>query len=113
HRLVSLLHRAGAIPMRNTWLFFGACAGQPERLRALVDNLVRILLGVRGPILEVGEVEPAYFDDCIAGVRGWAGRPDAAFWYAVSWAEGSRPAGDEYVEPAAEPDRRGTTGKRL
>src|SRR5213595_4141961 len=29
-RLVSLLHEAGAQPVRATWIFFGACAGQPN-----------------------------------------------------------------------------------
>ncbi len=30
HRLVSLLHSAGAEPTRNTWLFFGAARGSPN-----------------------------------------------------------------------------------
>ena len=81
HRLVSLLHQAGAEPERNTWLFFGACAGQADLLGAFVDNLVRILQGVRGPILDLGEVEPALFDGCLAGIRTWGERPDAALWY--------------------------------
>jgi ubiquinone/menaquinone biosynthesis C-methylase UbiE len=90
HRLVHLLHQAGAVPERNTWLFFGACGGQPGLLGAYVDNLVRILEGVRGPILELGEIEPAFFDGCIAELRRWGERPDAALWYATSWAEGRR-----------------------
>jgi SAM-dependent methyltransferase len=91
HRLVSLLHQAGAVPTRNTWLFFGACAGQPQLLSAYVDNLVRILQGVSGPILDLGEIDEAQFDSCIRAVRSWGMRPDAALWYAVSWAEGRRP----------------------
>ena len=91
HRLVSLLVEAGATPLRNTWLFFGACAGQPELLRAYVDNLVRILDGVRGPILALGEWDSAAFDACLAAIRSWGARPDAALWYATSWAEGYRP----------------------
>ena len=94
HRLVSLLHQAGAAPERNTWLFFGACAGQPGLLAACVDNLVRILQGVRGPILDLGEVEAAFFDGCVAAIRSWGERPDAALWYAISWAEGRRPSGE-------------------
>ena len=62
HRLISLLVQAGAQPQRNTWLFFGACAGQPELLGAYVENLVRILLGVREPILGLGEFDPNSFD---------------------------------------------------
>ena len=91
HRLVALLHEAGAAPARNTWLFFGSCAGHPD-LGAYVDNLVRVIDGVRGPILELGELDAGYFDDVLAALRRWGGRPDAGMWYAVSWAEGRRPA---------------------
>jgi SAM-dependent methyltransferase len=62
HRLVSLLVQAGALPRRNTWLFFGACAGQPELLTAYVDNLARVIDGVLEPILSLGEIEPLAFD---------------------------------------------------
>jgi SAM-dependent methyltransferase len=89
-RLVSLLVEAGALPQRNTWLFFGACAGQPELLAAYVDNLVRIMQGVREPILQLGEFEPVSFDQALAAIRDWGRRPDAAYWYAISWAEGRR-----------------------
>jgi ubiquinone/menaquinone biosynthesis C-methylase UbiE len=92
HRLVSLLHQAGAAPVRNTWLFFGSCAGHPG-LGAYVENLVRILNGVRQPIFDVGEVDAAGFDAGLAALREWGQRPDAAMWYAVSWAEGRRTLG--------------------
>jgi ubiquinone/menaquinone biosynthesis C-methylase UbiE len=92
HRLVAILVQAGAEPTRNAWPFFGACAGQRELLLGHVDNLARILEGVREPILALGEFEPATFDACISSIRDWAHRPDAAFWYAVSWAEGRRAA---------------------
>jgi len=91
HRLVAILVQAGAEPTRNAWPFFGACAGQPELLLGHVDNLVRILEGAREQILAVGEFEPATFEACIRSIRDWVHRPDAAFWYAVSWAEGRRP----------------------
>ena len=91
HRLVAILVQAGAQPTRNAWPFFGACAGQPKLLMGHVDNLVRILEGVREAILALGEFEPASFDACLRALREWAHRPDAAFWYAVSWAEGRRP----------------------
>jgi SAM-dependent methyltransferase len=90
-RLVSLLVEAGALPRRNTFLFFGACAGQPELLAAYVDNLVRIMQGARDPILRLGEFEPAGFDHVLQAVGDWGRRPDAAYWYAISWAEGVRP----------------------
>ncbi|MSR54183.1 MAG: methyltransferase domain-containing protein [Gemmataceae bacterium] len=90
HRLVSLLHQAGALPQRNTWLFFGACAGQPELFHTCVENIVGILLGVREPILKLGDFEEISFDRCIASFREWGQRPDAAMWYGISWVEGLR-----------------------
>jgi ubiquinone/menaquinone biosynthesis C-methylase UbiE len=94
-RLVSLLVQAGARPRRNTFLFFGACAGQPELLAAYVDNLIRIMQGAREPILSLGEFEATSFDQALAAVREWGTRPDAAYWHAISWAEGERPAAGE------------------
>jgi ubiquinone/menaquinone biosynthesis C-methylase UbiE len=91
HRLVALLVQAGAKPTRNAWPFFGACSGQPDLLQGHVDNLIRILEGVRDPILQLGEFDPASFAACIESIRTWAKRPDAAFWYAVSYAEAIRP----------------------
>lgn len=89
HRLVSLLVEAGAAPVRNTWVFFGACAGQAE-MADYVENLARILEGVREPILRLGEHDEVGFDAAVAAVRAWGRRPEAALWYAVSWAEGRR-----------------------
>jgi SAM-dependent methyltransferase len=91
HRLVSLLVEAGAIPLRNTWIFFGACAGQPDLLAAYVDNLARILEGAREAILSLGDFDAAMMDECLAAFRRWGERGDAALWYAMSWAEGRRP----------------------
>ena len=90
HRLVAILVQAGAQPVRNAWPFFGACSGQRELLIGHVENLVRILEGVRGPILALGEFDEPTFETCLRNVRDWAHRPDAAFWYAVSWVEGRR-----------------------
>jgi len=91
HRLVSLLHQAGALPKRNTWLFFGACAGQPELFQTCVENIVGILQGVREQILKLGDFDDNAFDGCIDNFREWGQRPDAAMWYGISWAEGVRP----------------------
>jgi len=90
HRLVALLHEAGAKPTRNTWLFFGSCAGQTD-FRAYVENLIIILQGVRQTLLDMSLTDATVFDETIAAVRRWMQRPDAAFWYAISWAEGVRP----------------------
>jgi len=91
HRLVSILHDAGAIPVRNSWLFFGACGGQPELMKTCVENLISILEGTREPILSLGEVDASGFKQIIDAFREWGKRPDVAIWYAISWAEGKMP----------------------
>ena len=88
-RLVALLHEAGAQPVRATELFFGACAGE-ERFAALIENMTTLLLGAREPIVGGGLLGAGEFDAALAALGAWAARPDAAFWYAVSWAEGVR-----------------------
>jgi SAM-dependent methyltransferase len=88
-RLVQLLHQAGAEPRRNDWLFFGSCSGGPH-FDGFVQNLASILRGARPSIAALGfsenEIEAA-----VDSLREWRRRPDAAFWYAVAWAEGTRP----------------------
>jgi SAM-dependent methyltransferase len=90
-RLLSLLHVAGARPERNTLLFWGAAGGTP-RFDTLVTNLIHILLQSRELAIQAGLLDQTTFDEAIAALRVWAQRPDAAFWYAVSWAEGIRRA---------------------
>ncbi len=89
-RLVSLLHEAGVVPRRNTWIFFGGCSGQAI-FGDLVANMAGILDGAREAILQAGRIERAAFDQALAAFRAWRDRPDAALWFAVSWAEGIRP----------------------
>lgn len=89
-RLATLLHQAGAKPLRTSFLFFGACSGEPG-FRPLVENMVGLLFGAREPIVKGGLLEPEQFDRALDALRLWAGRPDAALWYAIFWAEGIRP----------------------
>jgi SAM-dependent methyltransferase len=88
-RLVSLLHEAGAAPARCTFLFFGACAGEP-RFPELIENMTGLLRGARDPIVGSGLLGAQEFDFAIEELGRWARRPDAAFWYAIFWAEGVR-----------------------
>jgi SAM-dependent methyltransferase len=90
-RLVSLLHEAGAAPVRNTWIFFGACAGAAD-FPIIVENLEKILLGARSLILTTAHIDEPTFDQTIVALEDWGRRPDAAFWFAMCWAEGTRPA---------------------
>ena len=109
-RLVALLHRAGARPRRNGWVFFGACAGDPL-FRGIVDNVAVLLRGTRGPILDAGILDPAAFDAALAALRRFGRRPDAAFWYAISWAEGIRPGGGPARRRAGRAPRRGSAAR--
>lgn len=88
-KLVSLLHETGAQPVRSNWLRFGACAGE-STFADVVANTVGIFLGARAQIVGGGLLEGDSFDRALDGLRAWAQRPDAAFWYAICWAEGTR-----------------------
>jgi SAM-dependent methyltransferase len=89
-RLVSLLYEAGAEPVRSTWIFFGACAGEPMFV-PLVENMARILEGARESIVGPGLVDAIAFGDSLRELRGWGQRPDAALWFSICWAEGRKP----------------------
>jgi SAM-dependent methyltransferase len=90
-RLVSLLHEAGAVPARNTWIFFGGCAGQPA-FPALIRVFIGVFVGAREAILGAGLFDAAYFEAALAALEAWGQRPEAALWYGICWAEGVRPA---------------------
>jgi SAM-dependent methyltransferase len=91
HRLVSLLWQAGCTPVRNTWLFFGSCAGEAEVFHAYVDNLIGVLSSVGDFLVEQALIELKAFEQAIEAIRTWSRLPDAAIWYAGAWAEGRRP----------------------
>lgn len=88
-RLVSLLHQAGAKPVRNTWLFFGGCSGEPMFARHC-KNIYDILAMAKKTIVEEMFFDEAYFDQSLRNFEEWSHRPDAAMWYGISWAEGQR-----------------------
>lgn len=89
-RLVSLLHEAGAVPRRNTWIFFGGCAGM-EIFEVLAANMAGVVRTARETILGMSLFERDAFEMVMRGYERWAKRPDAALWFAVAWAEGTRP----------------------
>ena len=88
--LVSLLHQAGAEPRRNTFVFFGGCAGM-EHFDVLAANMLGVVMTARQLILENDLLEERVFDDAVTAFQTWSARPDAAVWYAMNWAEGRRP----------------------
>jgi SAM-dependent methyltransferase len=89
-RLVSLLHQAGAEPRRNTWIFFGGCAGM-EIFDVLSANMLGVVKTARAAIIEMNLFDERLFDEVVRQYEEWAKRPDAAVWFAMSWAEGVKP----------------------
>jgi ubiquinone/menaquinone biosynthesis C-methylase UbiE len=88
-KLVSLLHEAGARPVRNTWIFFGDCSGN-KRFNLFVSNLVGVIAGAKEQMLRHKLFDEKRFDQILSSFQIWKQRPDAALWYAVAWAEGVR-----------------------
>jgi ubiquinone/menaquinone biosynthesis C-methylase UbiE len=88
-RLPALLHAAGAVPRRASWLPFGTCAGDPS-FPLFAENLAFIVEQAAGPIAATGLVTAEDVARAAREVRAWAHRPDAVLWYAVAWAEGIR-----------------------
>ncbi len=89
-KLVQLLHDAGARPLRNTTLFFGACAGHAD-FHPLVTNMLRILEGARPTIVQHGPLDDEHVRAGIDSLRAWSTRPDAALWFVICWAEAVAP----------------------
>ena len=86
-RLVQLLHEAGAQPLRNSWIFFGGCAGMPE-FDVLAANMRGVVETARESIVAMKLYDEALFDVTMREAEAWSKRPDAALWFAMSWAEG-------------------------
>jgi SAM-dependent methyltransferase len=85
-KLPALLHQAGLKPTRCTFLFFGSCAGEAS-WPALIENMAVLFNGAR-PAMPIDDQS---FDSALSNFRSWAERPDAAFWYAIFYAEGVKP----------------------
>ncbi len=88
-KLVALLHGAGLVPRACDWIFFGACRGQPS-FAPLLDNLAAILVGAQAA-LHTGGTPSATIVAGLDELSRWRERPDAALWFAMSWAVGERP----------------------
>ena len=86
-RLVQLLHEAGTQPVRNTWVFFGGCAGM-ETFPILTANMAGVVRTARDTIIAQRLFDAGDFDRVMEDYRVWSQRPDAALWFSVAWAEG-------------------------
>ncbi len=90
-KLPRMLHEAGAQPSRATWIFFGACAGDPA-FPSVVANMHGILVGAREAVLATGSIEEKAFDRALASLLAWEQEPGAFFGLGIAWAEGRKPA---------------------
>jgi SAM-dependent methyltransferase len=88
-KLVGLLRSAGARPVANRLLFFGACAGDPD-FPLYAENLSIILEQARDVVSGNGLMRAEAFDSALGAYRRWTTVSDAAIWYARNWAEGLR-----------------------
>jgi SAM-dependent methyltransferase len=89
-RLVQLLRLAGAKPLRNAWIFFGSCSGDPY-WSVFVDNLIAVVTGAAAHIADVGTMDERQLGEAVDAIQTWRRRPDAAIWHAMAWAEGIKP----------------------
>ena len=90
-KLTSLLHQAGADPVRIDYLFYGACAGSTE-FSGIVDNLLGVLRGARQAVLSAGEISAEQYDLALENFELFKSLSDAAVWYVINLAEGRKPA---------------------
>jgi ubiquinone/menaquinone biosynthesis C-methylase UbiE len=88
-KLTTLLVEAGASPVRNTWVFFGSCAGQ-KNFDAYAYNLISVISGAKDHMVQSRLFDESKFDRVVKSLEKWRQMPDAALWYAVSWAEGRK-----------------------
>jgi ubiquinone/menaquinone biosynthesis C-methylase UbiE len=90
-RLAALLLEAGATPKRSALIPHVCCAGHPD-FPAYTENLITVLTGARDAIVGPALLDATDFDAAIAALESWSRRPDAAIWYALCWAEATRPS---------------------
>lgn len=88
-KLVSLLHQAGARPVRNTQVFYGACQGDPA-FAGIIENLIAVMLGAADTVVAAGAIDADTYRRAVDAIGAFAALPDAALWYGINWAEGRR-----------------------
>ena len=89
-KLITLLQQAGLRRIKNNSVFFGDCSAT-ETFAAYVSNLIGILEGARELMLKQTLIDLETFEEAIRQIRIWSLLPDAALWYTINWAEGTKP----------------------
>src|SRR2546423_2092833 len=81
-RLVSLLHGAGARPVRCTWIYFGSCAGE-AKWPGFVENIHSQLATARDSMAAAGLLGAAEIDAALGPFLDSSRTQDAAVWNAI------------------------------
>lgn len=89
-RLVSLLYDTGLRNIRNNVVFFGD-SGESPTFKAYVTNLIGILEGARELMLQQALIDKISFQSAVNHLEEWAKNPEAALWYTINWAAGTKP----------------------
>lgn len=89
-RLVSMMYAAGLRNIRNDVAFFGDCAGS-STFKSYVVNLVGILESARKMMLDGNLIDERTLTSAMSNLVEWSELPDAALWYEIYWAEGTKP----------------------
>ncbi|HJQ97618.1 MAG TPA: methyltransferase domain-containing protein [Candidatus Polarisedimenticolaceae bacterium] len=90
-KLPRLLHEAGVPSRRATWIFFGACEGDPM-FPVVTANLTGVLRGAAGAIAATGRASTVDVERALEAFTAWSATPGASFGLAIAWAEGVKPA---------------------
>ncbi len=62
-----------------------------EHFDVVAKNMAGVVRTAREAIVSMSLFDPRYLDDVLDHVDAWSRWPDAALWFSVSWAEGTRP----------------------
>jgi SAM-dependent methyltransferase len=90
-KLPSYIAAAGALPLRNDWVFFGGCRGD-QRFEAIVANMAGILRGARSTLTELHLLSEEEHTRGLKELEQWSEKDGAAIWFAMAWAEGTKRA---------------------
>ena len=88
-RMVSLLYHAGLREIRNGVVFFGD-SGESPTFAAYANNLIGILNGAKDFLVKESLISEPQFSETMDHLQTWAKRQDAALWYTIYWAAGTK-----------------------
>jgi SAM-dependent methyltransferase len=88
-KLVGLLKSTGCKNIKNGQVFFGSCADEPQ-FTLYAENLIEVVALAKDTILSFNLLSEEEFEQCISDMIQWSQKPDAAIWYQVCFAQGTK-----------------------